>query len=625
MDQGIFKLNYETWKCTVEMYKNIDIRSLESYLQWYPFSKLREEDWDILESEEFYESNIYNGAFSELKKQMLVTNNYIQKSDSSFRNATLVSPTLYLILQAVGYDISSKYKDSRGVGVSVYYGGNYNNDMPIYKESYDSFFKEINLGKEKYEYYIKTDIKSFYDNIDLNVLCDRIQSGCNKHEKLIDQDYIYLIKELLCYTGDGLFPLVENSICSSYLSTVVYLDDVDVKLCEYIDNISAIDDYHIYRYVDDMYILFNSDLNDKRLQEECNEILNKYSSILLDSRLGLNSKKYSFNKCTFLDCELKKSLYDEYYCGIKHSIGELFEGSLYEFLEDIYNELMNHSIDIDKYNRMIEKHFIKEGVEFTAGEVYNYFVYENDEELHSEKTSKLLKKILESSLSFISIDAKRLMTMMLRTQNSEVIKKSLNRLFVRDRQDKWNRQDSVVAITYLIQSGFRHIDLLDVLYKREKALYIYYNDFCKYSFLCSYQKMDYQRIRKAIGIDAKTYYLYFLYLCERKKKNITVAYAYYKTYFDGISADIAFTLGIMRKNNKPSYDTYYKAPALKELYKDIDNSKELIERAASMRNNNPLCHTSSRLINSNYYDDIVELIENLENLIIKKLQNSIKL
>ena len=76
-----------------------------------------------------------------------------------------------------------------------------------------------------------------------------------------------------------------------------------------------------------------------------------------------------------------KSLYDEYFNGQKHNIEELFNDALKNFLCDLSSKLLFDSIDIETYNQLIEKHFSSDDIEFSASEVFNYFVYENDLEL----------------------------------------------------------------------------------------------------------------------------------------------------------------------------------------------------------------------------------------------------
>jgi len=89
-----------------------------------------------------------------------------------------------------------------------------------------------------------------------------------------------LFKEILNYCGNGQFPLIENSVASSFLSTIVYLDDIDAALYKYISTkVKCICSFRMVRYVDDMYILFSSESAFEELHETYNIITNEYSSI----------------------------------------------------------------------------------------------------------------------------------------------------------------------------------------------------------------------------------------------------------------------------------------------------------------------------------------------------------
>ena len=73
------------------------------------------------------------------------------ESDGSFRDAALVSPLLYLILQAVGYEIASVYMSERPEDISAYYSGRFEEELTVrYKREYDTFFKEINSYQGEY-------------------------------------------------------------------------------------------------------------------------------------------------------------------------------------------------------------------------------------------------------------------------------------------------------------------------------------------------------------------------------------------------------------------------------------------------------------------------------------------
>lgn len=599
------------------MYFSISPGSLRSYLQWYPFAKLEKVDRDTMLSEEFYNKYIKNSAFALFPFVMHQSENFLQKGDGSFRDSSLISPILYLVLQCVGKEIYEKYDCSRPGDISVYYAGNYEYMRPNYKQDYDEFFKEINSCIEGYQYFIKTDITNFFSNINMDKLVGRIDSVCNNGNVVFTQMQLHLYKELLKYCGNGRFPLIENSVASSFLATKVYLDDVDTKLYRYISsNISAFSSFRIIRYVDDMYILIKSDKPIEVLHEAYNDIRNEYSSILKEYGLALNSKKSCIKTTKEISGELKKSLYDEYYNGEKHNIEELFQGTLKEFLSDLSLELLFDSIDIEKYNELIYKHFSSDDVEFTASEVFNYYVYENKEELNSKPVVAEIERLVRQSISFINLDPKRLTIMIMKTKSGKAIRSFLKQLFERDRADKWNSYDTTVAISYLIQREFRHIDLLDIISRRHAKLYEYYYKNCKMKFFDCFNSKVINTFSEMISEDKKAHYLYFMYLCEVKRENYMAAFAYFKNYFDRITADIAFVVNPQPRLSKPNYNDFYNKNSLVTFYDGICDSSKIIKNAHKLRNFNPLSHASSELLDrESTSEDLRQSIKDLSSLI----------
>ena len=157
----MFGISYNTWKSICSMYFGLRSATKKSYLQLFPFSKISSDDCKYLASEDFFSKYIRTGGFVAFPNTLYQTENYIQKGDGSFRNSSLISPILYLVLQAVGKEISEKYVLQRPNSISIYYAGNYLENRPIYKQDYDNFFKEINGSIEQYQYFIKTDISNF--------------------------------------------------------------------------------------------------------------------------------------------------------------------------------------------------------------------------------------------------------------------------------------------------------------------------------------------------------------------------------------------------------------------------------------------------------------------------------
>lgn len=618
----MFGIKYKTWESVCDMYFSLKVGSLKSYLQWFPFTKLTISDKKIIKSKDFYEKYIDTASFIFFPFVMWKSENFLQKADGSFRDSSLISPILYLILQSVGKEIYEQYSPQRPNDISTYYAGNFEFMRPKYKQDYDDFFKELNSCIDEYQYFIKTDITNFFANISIDKLLSQVDKVCNYNETAFTQTQLHLFKELLKFCGSGRFPLIENSIASSFLATIVYLDEIDSKLYKYLsDTVLHLSSFRIIRYVDDMYILISSDEPIEYLHHDYNEIRNEYSSILKEYGLALNTKKCCLKETKEINQELKKSLYDEYFNGQKHNIEELFDGSLQTFLADLSLELLFDSIDVEKYNQLIEKHFSSDDIEFTPTEVFNYFIYENNSEIKTESVVNEIIGLVDQSISFISLDPKRLTIMIMKTQNDKAIKGFLNQLFKRNRTNKWNSYDTTIAIAYLIQSGFKHRDLLEILLQQHSDIYTYYFYNCESSFIEQFTQKLRNKLGEIISKDRKAHYLYFMYLCELKRENYMAAFAYFKNFFDRITANLDFTYNRKPRKSRPNYKAFYKENDLISFYVDIDNSEVIIKTAHKLRNSNPLSHSSSELLdNDNTKDDLKQSIRNLTLLIYKYLK-----
>lgn len=618
----MFFISYDTWKEICDMYFSLSSGSKKSYLQWFPLSKLSKNDEKTISSLDFYEKYIEKGSFILFDRSSNVTENYILKPDGSFRDATLIDPVLYLVLQCIGREINKKYNSLRQSNILFHYAGNYDNSDCKYKAEYDTFFKEINASATENSYFIKTDIRNFFSNINVDKLMRQIDKVCNQPSLTISQTQLLIYKSLLLYCGNGRFPLVENSIASSYLATIVYLDVIDEKLCNYLsNNVKCFSSFQMIRYVDDLYILFNSDCDFSEIHEAYNEIRNYYSSLLKDFDLSLNTKKCSLNKISMINEELKKSLYDEFYNGEKRNIEDLFEGRLLKFLNDISFNLIFDSIDVDKYNALVNEHFSSDDIEFTPSEVYNYFVYENSNIIRTKEIIDVIKDIIDQSISFISLDPKRLTVLILKTRDEEAIESLLNQLFSRNRNDVWNTYDTSIAITYLIQRQFQHPDLLLILKNKSPLLYSYYENNCQQSFIDIFEDDEMTEFCNVLDIDQKAQFLYFMYLCEKKKNNTMAAYAYYKNFFDRMTADLDFKY--VSKLKKPNYKGFYKEGAIKTFYKNITDSDLIIKTAHDLRNANPLSHSSSELLDhTNTTRELLDTICKLREIINEYIEKA---
>lgn len=213
--------------------------------------------------------------------------------------------------------------------------------------------------------------------------------------------------------------------------------------------------------------------------------------------------------------------------------------------------------------------------------------------------------------------------MVVQSGGDKAVKSMLNQLFVRYRQGLWNSYDTTIAIAYLIQSKFQHIDLLGILREKCPDLYHYYYYGCKTSFLCQLSNTKLNQVLRCVEKDRKTVFLYFMSVCEKNRYNYLVSYAYYKNFFDRITAHMTYLAGEKENSKKPNFRKYYKESEIKRVYSNIPNSEAIITQAHKMRNENPLSHASARLIDSdNTSADLQSVQDNLYFLICEYAQEN---
>lgn len=100
-----------------------------------------------------------------------------------------------------------------------------------------------------------------------------------------------------------------------------------------------------------------------------------------------------------------------------------------------------------------------------------------------------------------------------------------------------------------------------------------------------------------------------------KRKNYMAAFAYFKSFFDRLTADLDVTFNRNPRVMKPNYKAFYKESALISFYSIIDGSEAIIRMAHKLRNANPLSHSSSVLLNrESTTDDLKQSIKSLSSL-----------
>lgn len=607
--ENFLGISETVWNETIKNYTNISNNSLSKYLQWYPLQSL-----DV--SDDYFEKVIKKGNFVFDEDIMKISDNYLQKSDGSFRQAQLLSPTLYLVLEAICKEIYNSINDKIYSQHALYAGNLENNDVS-YKKQYNLFFKEVNKLSSIYSHYIKVDIKDYFRYIDIDLMFNIIE----KNTSNIHSFHIYLYKLLFSFCGKGRFPIVENSTGLSYLATIVYLNEVDEKINEYFHNTLGLFSFRIIRYVDDLYIFFDEADIEQSLGDFFISFINFYQTELRKVNLAVNTDKTHIKHCSEISDDIKNSFYGDEIYNEDIDIHEVDINHYVTFLDN----LTRTSFSIDNYKRAVDESFSFEDIQLSKNEVYNRILYKfSDKFVNNHEIITKLDLIINEPI--ITYDVRKIVTAILNTRDGQLIRKLLNNLFSKS---EWNDAENYIAITYLLNRSFRHEDLIEKLYQnlKEKSnnLSQYIENYCLNKSNLSSSELNnslIDRINK-INITPTTSQLYLLYFVELKKENLLLAHSYFKSFFDRVTAEIRFDYKIESKDlNRPNYKGNYTKKELKEVYEEINNSGSIIQKAHQIRNANPVNHASSGLIKGPYdKEEISSSIEGLQLLIIELIDS----
>lgn len=599
-------ISKETWDQTVNNYLKISNRYLSRHLQWYPLNTLKLSK----SSDQFYEKVIKKGYFVFDYNFMKVYDNYLQKSDGSYRQAQLISPLLYLILEAICREIYHSVDSYFNSNHSLY-AGNLDTNEITYQKQYDLFYKEVNILSDSYSHYIKTDFKDYFRYIDIDLLFSMIERETHN----ISSFHIYIYKLLFTYIGKGSFPILENSTGLSYLATKVYLNDLDKSLDDYLAKNDDITNYSIIRYVDDLYIFFNPK-NSNNLNKIFLDFKNFYQSQSRQLNLTLNNSKTNWKQSIEIGEDLKNSFYGGEIYNEQTDIHEVKIETYVDFLDLL---IERRPLTIKKYQDTIKQVFSFESIELSEYEVYNYILYKLSKKFigNTPIIEKLKLIILEDIRSY---DVKKISVAVLNTKDGELIRNFLNILF---NIEEWHDSENYAAIIYLLNRNFKHEDLISTLLlnleQKNNTLYQYIEDFClDYSNLNPYLIEDrFNLSSNVIDISTTTSQLYFLYHYEISKGNYLSGHSYFKSFFDRITAEIQFYYGVEDSDaKKPNYKKYHQIGILERVYKEKSGSKEILQTAHKIRNSNPINHGSADLIKGQYdQEQILKSIDQLSGLL----------
>lgn len=593
--------SFESWQLACDLVQRERSR-LDKYLQWYPFSKLSKNDWETIKANGFYSTYIADGSFILVESMRFITKGYMQKQGVTLRASTLVAPILFLYLLAFGLEYVQVFNDPRNKGICLY-SGDLKQKWIHYRKSYQAFVETKQYCSEEYEHCIKTDITNFFGSINVDALLTEMQTRSDGHFSSTDTLFI---RGLLLYCGKGGFPTIQNHPTLSFLATQVYLSSIDVSLHERLSQINGIASFELVRYVDDLFIFFNLD-DESDLITVSHAIVNVYADLLHNQGLALKQEKLKVmtpdevrtSSVTISAVDFTGSEIDADFSIEDTAIVGLFSSIAKAIDEGEYSQ--------DLLLSSIEEHFSQEVLAIPAIMLFRQCLYKMPNIFQNDRIVTAISQVLSRDNVGFTYNTNELILCLLHTRDEALVKQMLNNLFTSEREGLWSSLDCIIALTYLQQRGMKHKDLLALLNRQDSGLGQYCSSYCVCNFSKACVTPAESRLVKLIGGDIPSKIQYVSYLQNNSTDNSFEKASYFRSFFDRVASYI-----FQKKKNRKKITWLYKEPVLKTLFEDIDGSDAILRTAADVRQNNPLIHASSKIIDTPTYK--IELDETVEAL-----------
>lgn len=605
----MYRIKYETWKKTCTLVREYSIKYGKFYFQLYPIKYCN--NYNIITTKEFFQNNILNGRFLTEETNYNICENYEIKKDGTFRNKVLISPILYIYYTVLVMEISQKYKQKRNDDISVRYAGNYAKEELHYKNQYYEFISELQELSNKYDTYLKLDIKDFFEKIDINKMAVLLKNSISINEKEQMQ-----FKELISFIGNKKFPQIDAGIASSYLATIVYLDIIDNRYYRQIKNILKTEDFKMIRYVDDLYIFFNS--GDLQLNKIENRLTYEYTNLLHEYSLNVNMDKTYIRDSSLIYEDINSiSLEDE--AVLEEELSNDFtKNALESFLGELINETKNNGINYKTYYNIIDEYFDNPNIRFYQRQIYNTIVFKNLEWFKETNTYESFKDILSNNNDILIHDPKRLLSALLNMHSPELIKRFLYNLYVKYENYEWTIYDSFLAMRYLLYRNFKNKKLLKILEQKDSKLYMYISQYIENNWtenIINTNISEMEIFDEALM--ESIFFIRFLSIIELNKENYLTYQAYMKSFFDSVTSNL-----VNIKENKKEY--FFEKRRILQFYKknfNIDgNNEQQISCFCDSRNENPLCHSNIKIIkNKNMKEKIIKESKDIVEMLNKIL------
>ena len=382
----MISLEYRDWERACKMLQNIPMNAKNKYFQTYSFFKLTASSWKKLSSLDFFNTYIKSGEFLTYDYNLNFSDRLLQKNNGSYRHVRIVSPIIYIFLIAIASQIERLYDDKRTQNMAVFYSGSFDKEIQNahYKSSYEAYLIEINTCQDNYKYYFKIDFSTFFPLIDTDLLFNKIDN--------LDPKSALIYSSIIKMIGQGKMPIVDGNTGLSYLNTVVYLENFDTKIIDYLNQLTEIDSFRLVRYVDDLYIFINCDETNLNLLNY--KIYNHLCENAVKNHVVLNPSKTEYLTSTSgLGEKMNSDLYDFFVNSIEINFDDYFsKEDLKLFLERLL-ELPEHA-SYKEYNSSVLSTFKNDEFVFENEYALNAIVYNKKSWAKDVDIQKILKKII---------------------------------------------------------------------------------------------------------------------------------------------------------------------------------------------------------------------------------------
>lgn len=612
MANDFLNIDYAEWLEYVGAFFETPKEVLDKHFQTYPFAKMTDDEKRTILSEAFFTHYVKSCAFLAIETAFVRTVD--TKKNGSLRETTIVPPITFLVLIALGGHLYKKQISStsseRFFKRFVYYAGNYDKKDFTYKKSYEEF--TLAVKETGYSFYLKTDLTNFYPSINMNLLATIISKFC-PGETLKS---LMFYQQMLEFLGNGKFPTIPDNTGLSYMATDLFLREFDNEIIEKLElQQPVISRFELIRYVDDLYILFDCK---KENRARCEELLNQIiQDAAFNSQLTVNISKQRIAETSELDKELNVNLY-EYF--VKDEDLKLSDYYGKDQLKDLLEGLSKIG-DYPSHNTVecvMEQHLANDELAINYLEVLNWFVY-TKKKLFSD--GDIVQLVDNLPLSVLRHYPKQLTQMVLDTGNESVISNFLKKLQTECSEEYVSKYYEIMTFQYLMWNDFKDASLLELLKNTNSSFERYYKNYLL-------KMINYQLIGDNIPQlgtiklqqiqDEKLFYLEIMAKYNYRQGQILQEFAYYKNYFDRRIAYCFALLGIERSIVKQEINIrrFYEVNRVENILKGLSGKKnvkevdknltgkvsiadDLIKKVAEafeLRNENPLAHASSGLL-----------------------------